>query len=233
MGVVLWILIILLGLLIAVICTVLLAPVRLELITGTTALRFRFRYMFLDILYDKSKETTIIKLFGATIIRSVTTEEDKAAKAEKKALKDKEKAEKKARKKKEKAKKKKKKKKRNVWGVIQEYPDAVRKWLKQIFLLLFRIITALRIDYLNVNAVIATPDPYWTGVLYGYSEALRGIIPRHSRVTINLHPDFEDDTPQGAISLSITYRMYRLTWAMVRFLWAVPKIDTIKVIWKL
>ncbi len=232
MGVVLWILVILVGGLIGILCLVMLAPIHLMLDAGSITIRFKLRFLFVDLEYDKSMATTRLMLFNITVIRVVSTVEKKEEKQRKKEMKEQKKADKKERKAKKKGKKKRRKKSRvwNFWGAVQKYPDVFRKWLKQLFLLMVRIIGALRIDYFRANAVIATPDPYWTGVIYGYSEALRSGLQMIPRVDISLRPDFQTLIPKGDISLSITYRMYRLTWALIQFLRVVPKWGSIGMI---
>lgn len=222
---------ILVGGLTGILCVVMLAPIHLTLDAGSTTVRFKLRFLFVDLEYNKSTKTTRLKLYNINVMRVVSTPEKMEEKQRKKELKKQEKADKKERITKAKVKKKRRKKSRvwNFWGAVQEYPDVFRKWLKQLSLLVVRVISAVRIDYIRANTVIATPNPYWTGVIYGYGEALRSGLQWIPRVDISLHPDFETHTPQGDISLSITYRMYRLTWALIRLLWAIPKVDSVRI----
>jgi hypothetical protein len=226
MGVVLWIIVILVGIGVAVVVIVLLAPIQVALDWGSSRKRFRLRYLCLEIGNDKSVDGTRVKLFGATIFHKISTVE-KATKAQI--------AEEETTEKAEKVEKKRKKKLTmgDWWEVWREHSDTIKKWLKQMVLLIYRVIRALRIDCIKINAIIATPDPYWTSVIYGYAEAVGWGLRMIPRVEINLNPDFQTDRPKGDIQLAVTYRMYRLTWAVMRFLWAVPKWGSIRMIRKL
>jgi hypothetical protein len=213
-------------------CTVALCPIHIRLAAGKSASKFGVRYLCFDIGIDNSTRTTTIKIFGMSVVQHISAEtpEEKAQKKEQKIAK---KQAKKAKKRQKTAKKREKRQKMtpgNMWEVLQDHPGTIRKWLEQIVLLVYRIITASRIDHLRADVVIATPDPYWTGMMTGAAEALRGNILWLPRVSINVRPDFETDRPSGTISLSATYRMYRLTWAVVRFLWRVPKVASISMI---
>jgi hypothetical protein len=210
-------------------CTVALCPIHIRLAAGKGASKFGIRYLCFDIGIDNSTRTTTIKIFGMSVVQHISTEtpEEKARRKEQNIAR---KQAKKTKKQQKIAKKREKKRKMtpgNMWEVMQDHPGTIRKWLEQIVLLVYRIITASRIDHLRADVVIATPDPYWTGMMVGAAEALRGNILWLPRVSINVRPDFETERPSGTISLSATYRMYRLTWAVVRFLWRVPKWGSI------
>jgi len=208
MGVVLWIIVVLIGIVVATIGMVLLAPVQVKVDWGSSGTQFRIHLLCVELVYDKSAGIMDLRLFGVTIIHKITT-------------------------KKKKAKIKKKRTMGNMWEVWREHPNTIKKWLKQTVLLIYRVIRALRIDCIKINAVIATTDPYWTSVIYGYAEAVGWGLRMIPRVQINLNPDFKTDRPKGDITLAVTYRMYRLTWAVMRFLWAVPKRDSVRMIRRL
>jgi hypothetical protein len=232
MGVVLWIILILIGIAVGVASVVALCPIHVRLAAGSGATRFGIRYLCFDIGIDNTTRTTTIKIFGMTVVQHISTEtpEEKALKKEREKAK---KQAKEAKKQQKTAKKRAKKRKMtpgNMWEVMQDHPKTIRKWLEQIVLLVYRIITASRIDRMRADVVIATPDPYWTGMIAGAAEALRGNLLWLPRVSINVRPDFETDRPSCTVSLSTTYRMWRLTWAVVRFLCAVPKIEMFKII---
>jgi len=226
MWVVLWIIVVLIGIAIATIGMVLVVPVHVAMDWGSGGKRFQVRYLCLEIGYDKSLDGTRVKLFGVTVFHKISTVE-KATKAQITEEETTEKA--------EKVEKKRKKKLTmgDWWEVWREHSDTMKIWLKQIMLLIYRVIRALRIDCIKINAVIATPDPYWTSVIYGYAEAVGWGLRMIPRVEITLNPDFKTDRPRGDIQLAVTYRMYRMTWAVVRFLWAVPKWDSIRMIRRL
>jgi hypothetical protein len=218
MGVILWIIVVLIGMGVAIVGMVLLVPIHVAMDWGSSGKRFRLRYLSGEFVYDKSQAENGIKLFGVTIIHWKTSEEKAAEAKEKKA------------KVKKKAKKKKKRTMGDWWEVWREYPDTMKIWLKQMGWLVYQVVRGLRIDHFRVKAVIATPDPYWTSVIYGYAEAVGWGLRLIPRVEINLNPDFKTDRPQGDVSLAVTYRMYRMTWAVMRFLWALPKWGSIKMI---
>jgi len=212
-----------------------LCPIRVELAVGTVPLRLKIRWLCLAFETDHAAKTHRISLFGMTIIRSAITpkpEETEEQKERKKAKKE----AKQAKKQQKRAKKRAKQRKTtfaDYWRVIQDHPETIKKWLTQIALLMYRVVAAMRIDHFRVNAVIATPDPAWTGAVYGYTEAACGALRRIPKVTFDLRPDFQTDRSTAEISLAVTYRMYRLTWAVLRFFWAAPKIRTFSIFRKM
>jgi len=231
MGVLLWIVVIAIGILVGLLSLVALCPIHLELAVGTVPLRLKIKWLCFAFETDHAAKMHRISILGMTIIRSAITpkpEETEKQKERKTAKKE----AKQAKKQRKRAKKRAKKRKTtfaDYWRVIQDHPETIKKWLQQISWLIYRIVAAMRIDHFQVKAVVATSDPAWTGAIYGYAEAACGALRRIPRVTFDLRPDFQIDRPTAEISLAVTYRMYRLTWALLRFLWSVPKWDTIRI----
>lgn len=83
-----------------------------------------------------------------------------------------------------------------------------------------RIVRAVRVERLRLDAVVASEDPALTGELFGYGSALvsaaRG---RWPGAELRLDFDFEGDRPRGRAELAIRVRPIRLVGSAARVAW--------------
>lgn len=114
-------------------------------------------------------------------------------------------------------------------AVLFTHRETLPKLLQESLLALVRILGSLNLKQANVEIVYGNEDPAATGMLYGlYSTLPRSFLPANLR--FELSPDFEEETFRSSMNLEIQCRLYRLIWIMLLFLWAIPRIQTIKLL---
>ncbi|MDP8228178.1 MAG: hypothetical protein P9M15_01850 [Candidatus Electryoneaceae bacterium] len=84
-----------------------------------------------------------------------------------------------------------------------------------------RFISALQIEYLSLEMLVATPDPMTTGILFGALVPLTALN-RPPRRTLNFQIDFQQDYPSFDISCVISIRPTRLIYIAVAELLHLP-----------
>ena len=70
---------------------------------------------------------------------------------------------------------------------------------------------SLHIEHLELNARLATPDPLWTGMLYGAVSSviypLKAVWPK---AQLRLQPDFAHELPSGTLNVVLGVRIFRM-----------------------
>jgi hypothetical protein len=84
-----------------------------------------------------------------------------------------------------------------------------------------RVARRVHVDRLRLHAVVATPDPAWTGELYGYGCAAASAARAWWPATrIDLGVDFAAELPRGSVDMTVRARPVWLALAGVRVGWA-------------
>jgi len=135
-----------------------------------------------------------------------------------------------AKRKKPKAPKKPKKKEKKVPAtVLFAYRETLMKLLRQSIVALFRIVCSLELRQVSLEIVYGTEDPATTGMLHGLSSAIpTNLMPSNLRFEVS--PNFEEETIRSSMNLQIRLWFYKLLWNTILLLWAIPKIETIKLL---
>ena len=81
----------------------------------------------------------------------------------------------------------------------------------------------IRLRRLRVGAVIASPDPAWTGWLSGLAYAGRGALPERVRLGVRLRPDFTSETPEVEGELAVRLQPWILAALALRVWWIVRR----------
>lgn len=122
-----------------------------------------------------------------------------------------------------------KEKKKVPAAVLFAYRETLLKLLRESIVALFRIVCSLELRQANLEIVYGTEDPAITGMLYGlYSAIPTNLMPSNLRFEVS--PNFEEETFRSSMDLEIQCRSYKLIRIMILFLWAIPKIKTIKLL---
>jgi len=131
--------------------------------------------------------------------------------------------------KKEKPKAPDKEKKKVPAALLFAHRGTLLKLLRESIVALFRIVCSLELRQASLKIVYGTEDPATTGMLYGlYSTLPRNLLPVNMKFEVS--PDFEEQTFRSSMELEIQCRLYKLIWTMTLLLWAIPKIQTIKLL---
>lgn len=77
---------------------------------------------------------------------------------------------------------------------------------------------------MNLNGGLRSPD--LTGQLYGLVQACKS-IPSDS-LSLSFHPDFIEDKLSGTIAVGTAFRIYKIIYQLLIFIWRLPKIKLIK-----
>lgn len=110
---------------------------------------------------------------------------------------------------KEKERKKRKHKRRKgiSWGRVVARGGAIKRAL-------LYFVHRLRIERLELEATLATPDPALTGMLYGgISSIIEPLRPRLKRASIVIRPDFEAEVPIIGADIAVGIRFVHLLTA--------------------
>jgi len=103
------------------------------------------------------------------------------------------------------------------------------KLLRQSIVALFRIVCSLELRQVSLEIVYGTEDPATTGMLHGLSSAIpTNLMPSNLRFEVS--PNFEEETIRSSMNLQIRLWFYKLLWNTILLLWAIPKIETIKLL---
>lgn len=120
-------------------------------------------------------------------------------------------------------------KKKAPAAVLFAHRETLLKLLRESIVALFRIVCSLELRQADLEITYGTEDPAATGMLHGlYSTLPRSLLPANLR--FELSPDFEEETFRSSMNVEIQCRLYRLIWIMTLFVWAMPKIQTIKLL---
>jgi hypothetical protein len=86
------------------------------------------------------------------------------------------------------------------------------------------LLRPVRLEYLDGQATIATPDPALTGALYGLSHAvIAPFVGERSRITLRTGADFSRGVPRFSLRASLHYRLFGVAQAFWHAFWALPK----------
>ena len=107
---------------------------------------------------------------------------------------------------------------------------ALRFYLQQLRFAFARI----RLDQLDLDLRVATPDPAVTGVLYGATCSLvYPLVAIWPRAQLAVRPDFEGSVPAGRVALAVRVRLATLALVAWRVFWferskagKAPKLST-------
>lgn len=135
-----------------------------------------------------------------------------------------------AKKKKPKAPKKPKKKgKRVPAAVLSAHRETLLKLLRHSIVAISRMVCSLELKQASLEIIYGSEDPATTGIVYGlYSTLPRNVLPANMK--FELLPDFEVQRFRSSTNLEIQCRLYRLIWIMTLLVWALPKIQTIRLL---
>ncbi|MFQ5793727.1 MAG: DUF2953 domain-containing protein [Candidatus Bipolaricaulia bacterium] len=196
----------------------LLTSFHFRVIWSETSRVIAFRWLFVTIGTDLKRKRFQLSLFGLRVFSRAT---DRRKPKKKKKQKPK--------------KKKKKKRKRGRFSIRQLWRerDLIVEVIRIAFRFIVNLIRRIRIDRLHVEAQIATPDPAWTGFLYGtlagITYPLNAAVPS---ISLAVRPDFESDRPTVNGELAIHLRLIHPVGGVIRLLFALPKWRLIRVLWK-
>ena len=92
----------------------------------------------------------------------------------------------------------------------------LRFYLRQLRFAIARI----RLDQLDLDLRVATPDPAVTGVLYGATCSLvYPLVAIWPRARLTVRPDFEGSVPAGRVALAMRVRLATLALVAWRVFW--------------
>lgn len=86
-------------------------------------------------------------------------------------------------------------------------PRTRRPKIGRLRLALRALRRAVRLERLEGELVLATPDPALTGELLGWGYALGAALPRSPARRFALRPDFAGELPRGRVELALTLRV--------------------------
>jgi hypothetical protein len=114
-------------------------------------------------------------------------------------------------------------------SALLNYRGTLVKLLRESVVALFRILCSLNLRQADLEIRFGGEDPATTGMLYGLCRAVRGgLLP--STLRLEVIPDFEEETFQGSVEIEIQLWLYRLLWIILLFVWAIPKLQTFKLV---
>ncbi len=201
-----------------VLCALLL-PVSVRVVLNDRRKSISLGWFFVMWRVDLVSKTSELRLFSQRII---------SRKMEKKP---KEKA-----KKIEKKKKSRKKKKGRGFDVLVLWSEKnlLPKVLSAVVRFLKDVLRGIRFDRFFLEADVATPDPALTGTIYGglypICTSINAISPR---LSLELRPDFANNTPRGSAEVVLSSRPINTFKATLRMFFALPKIKMIRTILKM
>jgi hypothetical protein len=92
---------------------------------------------------------------------------------------------------------------------------------KRLLTLNRRLLKSIRADYIHVELTIATPDPLWTGVLFGVLQPV-AVFDNPPTRTFQVGADFEHESPQASAEWSFSTRPFRCLWVVGVWLISLP-----------
>lgn len=70
---------------------------------------------------------------------------------------------------------------------------------------------SIKLKRFELNARLATPDPVWTGMLYGMvSSIIYPLKAFYPKAKVRLQPDFAHELPSGTLELTFSIRIFRI-----------------------
>ncbi|MBN2542336.1 DUF2953 domain-containing protein [bacterium] len=139
---------------------------------------------------------------------------------------------KKGKKTKEKEKKSKKKRSINDIMAMWEERDFIFSTLKNILISLYKLIKCIKINKAELEIRLATPDPYITGLIYGYYQSAKFLLVKlFTKITVNT--DFENEIPEINLELEISTRLYKIFFVIFWLIFHIRWIKLIKFIRKI
>ena len=190
-------------------------PVRLHLVLNEKRKSISLGWFFMMLGADFVSKTFELRLFSQRIMSRKIRKKRKEKEEVKKA--------------------KKAKKKGRGFEISDLWKE--KDLLSRVLVIFFRFIrdmsTRIRLDRFFVEADIATPDPALTGVIYGGLCALS--VPTNSispDIRVKVQPDFKTEIPRGRADVAFSTRLIDAFAAIVKMLYALPKIRIIRTLIK-
>jgi Protein of unknown function (DUF2953) len=156
---------------------------RLETLLSGKAQIFRLRWLGHRVVFDVKKRELSWWFFAWQILRRPLKSRQPKAKEEKKEKKPREQM--------------------SLKRLLEERQRIVELWRY------FK--RSLHIERLELNARLATPDPLWTGMLYGMvSSFIYPLEAAWPKARFRLQPDFAHELPSGTLNAVLGIRVFRI-----------------------
>ena len=81
------------------------------------------------------------------------------------------------------------------------------------------VVRRVRVETCEGHLRVATPDPALTGMVYGFAEGARAVLPEPHRSRVTVEANFVDDLPYGRASIAFRVRVAVLALAAWRVFW--------------
>ncbi|HVP36692.1 MAG TPA: DUF2953 domain-containing protein [Terriglobales bacterium] len=125
-------------------------------------------------------------------------------------------------------------KKRKVnYIILWKKKDVILKILKITLRALIDMLRKTRLERFALSLKIATPEPAFTGIVYGtlssLSYSLRPFLPLKE---VYIYPDFQAETPRANLEVSLKTRFFHVIWIGLKTFLLLPKISLLKTVKK-
>lgn len=118
--------------------------------------------------------------------------------------------------------------------ILWKKKDVILKTLKIALRSFVDMLRKTKIERLSLSLRVATPDPAFTGILYGGLSSLSySLLPSLPLREVNLYPDFQAEIPRANLEISLKTRFFYMLWVGVKTFLLLPKISLVKTIRKL
>jgi len=118
--------------------------------------------------------------------------------------------------------------------ILWQKKDTIIKTLKIALISFVDMLRKTKLERFSLNLSIATPDPAFTGIVYGtlssLSYSLRPFLPGGS---VDIYPDFQAVAPGANLEISLKTRFFLVLWIGVKTFLLLPKIPLLKTTRKL
>lgn len=102
---------------------------------------------------------------------------------------------------------------RDLRGAISRVLGQIRRFRSPVLRFLRWTLRAFRLHRLRCDLGFGTGNPAWTGRIFGWGQALRGLT--GTRVEVELRPDFRRAVFEGTLSVCVGIRLYLILTAVL------------------
>jgi len=118
--------------------------------------------------------------------------------------------------------------------ILWQKKDTIIKTLKIALRSSVDMLRKTKLNRFSLSLRVATPDPAFTGILYGglssLSYSLQPFLPGGS---VYLYPDFQAETPRANLEISLKTRFFHALWIGFKTFLLLPKTSLVKTLRKL
>ncbi|MBM3329227.1 MAG: hypothetical protein FJY67_07130 [Calditrichaeota bacterium] len=110
---------------------------------------------------------------------------------------------------------------RGSWSLMRRHRMLVKRVVKRITRMTCRLLRAGRIDRVDGQITLATPDPFWTAVIYGALQPLR-MLHQPPRRNVSIGADFVAETTRYRAAWQLSACPLRMLWIVFTTLAGMP-----------